>query len=97
MDQVKDLFFLLPLGLIVDLEYPTAENIAKANCPVLVIHGKDDVGIQFHHGQDLYERAPEPKEFLELEGDHNDVMITSENEWKAGVADFISEYVVLET
>ncbi len=94
MEQVKDLFFILPLGLIVDLDYPTAENLAKADCPILVIHGNDDVTIQFHHGQDLYDRVPEPKEFLELEGDHNDMMIRSEYEWKTGVAGFIEGHIL---
>ena len=93
MDQVKDYFFWLPVGLIVDLEYPTAENIEQADCPVMVIHGEDDISIRTHHGKDLYERAPEPKVYLELDGNHNDIMTRSEEEWYEGVEEFISDHV----
>lgn len=39
-------------------------RIGLVNCPVLVIHGKQDWTIPFRHGQQLFEAANEPKSAL---------------------------------
>ncbi|MGF1493375.1 MAG: alpha/beta hydrolase [Microcoleaceae cyanobacterium] len=52
-------------------------NLAKmkrVTCPVLVIHGEQDQTIPFWHGQELYQAAPDPKQFLWVQGaDHNNL------------------------
>lgn len=49
-------------------------RISKVRCPVLVIHGRDDDTIPFWHGQNLFERAKEPKMSCWLDGATHDSM-----------------------
>ena len=55
------------------------------DCPVLVIHGSADRIIPPWHGRKLFERAREPKTFLELAGArHNDAVWQQHPEyWQA--------------
>lgn len=53
--------------------FPTAHWMAQVQRPALVIHGTRDRVIRYSLGQRLFDRLPEPKRFLSLEGvDHND-------------------------
>ena len=63
---------LMPVRRLSRIHYPTIDFIAKACCPVLVMHSREDDVIPFSHGERLFEAAPQPKEFLELIGPHND-------------------------
>ena len=53
--------------------FKNLRKIAKADCPVLVIHGTADRVVPAWHGRKLFGRAREPKRHLELPGaGHND-------------------------
>ncbi|MDO8843858.1 alpha/beta hydrolase [Methylicorpusculum sp.] len=41
-----------------------------APTPLLIVHGTADTIIPFEHGQRLYEKAGEPKQFLKTDGGH---------------------------
>jgi len=73
--------------------YNTAEHLAGVNCPILVVHSRDDEIMSFHHGQRLFELAGEPKTFLEITGTHNEGFITSGRHYEEGLDAFISECV----
>lgn len=50
------------------------DKIRQVTCPVLVIHGKLDRTIGFHHGEELFAEAPGVKYSLWIENaGHNDV------------------------
>ena len=49
----------------------------------------DDEIVPFAQGQALYEAAPHPKEFLELQGGHNDGFIFMRKEWVGTLDEFI--------
>ncbi len=59
------------------LPFDKFENIAKiasVTCPILVIHGKQDATIPFHHGEALFAAANGRKSSLWIENaGHNDV------------------------
>jgi len=80
-----------PLGLLADFEYETSDNVARVECPVLVIHSKDDKVVPYHHGKELYEAAGEPKEFLELRGTHDNAYLESD-EYVGVVWDFVERH-----
>ncbi len=42
-------------------KFRNIDLIDKVNCPVLVIHGKNDNTIPFWHGRKLFQKAKEPK------------------------------------
>lgn len=54
-------------------KFNNLHSIKKVDCPVLVIHGRDDEVLPFWHGKKLYEAAPGKKMNLWIdEGMHND-------------------------
>ena len=89
----QELFPWAPAGLILGNAYNTEEYIRTVKCPVLIIHSRDDEMVLFHHGQDLYEAAPEPKEFLPVEGSHNGGFYQSLPVYEAGLKSFISKHL----
>jgi fermentation-respiration switch protein FrsA (DUF1100 family) len=80
----------------VRFDYNTAEYLTGVDCPVLVVHSRDDEIMSFSHGQQLYELATEPKVFLEITGTHNEGFITSGRHYEEGLDTFISECVGLK-
>jgi uncharacterized protein len=92
----RDLFPWAPAGLILGNAYPTEEYIRTVKCPVLIIHSRDDEMIPFHHGQDLYEAAPQPKEFLLISGSHNGGFYQSLPVYEPGLKSFTSKHVPSE-
>ncbi len=60
-------------------------RIGKVECPVMVIHSRDDDVIPFWHGQTLYRKARQPKRCCWLEGaTHNFVPAeTQRTIWEA--------------
>ncbi|WP_119292479.1 alpha/beta hydrolase [Azohydromonas sediminis] len=58
----------LPVGPLITQRFDAAARIAKLRAPVLVVHGSADRWIRPELGRALYERAPEPKRWLLVEG-----------------------------
>lgn len=78
---------------LVRYEYNTAEHLAKVDCPVLIVHSRDDEIMPFNQGQRLFELAKEPKMFLEITGSHNSGFITSGKYYEKGLVNFISAFI----
>lgn len=87
----SELYPFLPVKLLSRFDYNTIDYINKVNCPVLIIHSRDDEIIPYNHGRQLFETANEPKEFLEITGSHNEGFIISEH-YKDGLDSFISRH-----
>lgn len=71
-DRAQEIYRFLPAKLFVTIKFDNASKIPRVRSPLLVIHSRDDTIIPFHHGEKLFELAPEPKTFFELTGDHNE-------------------------
>jgi uncharacterized protein len=78
-----------PGGLFVRHRFANKDKVAKISAPLLVIHSRDDDLYPFHHGQGLFERVPEPKQFLEIFGDHYDGPRMSKDIYEKGIAEFL--------
>ncbi|MEI6891952.1 MAG: alpha/beta hydrolase [Pontiella sp.] len=82
--RVKTQIPLLPWD-----KFNNEKFIQQVDCPVLVIHGKDDPVIPFWHGQKLYEVASEPKEYLWIDGArHMDYAYVAEERYFDKIAEF---------
>jgi fermentation-respiration switch protein FrsA (DUF1100 family) len=66
------LYPYLPVKWLCRFRYDALEAMRQARCPVLVAHSAADEMIPFSHGCRLFVAAPEPKEFIDLSGSHND-------------------------
>jgi uncharacterized protein len=76
LDIGKELFPWLPVRIMATIKYDTRSKLPKINVPVLVIHGPGDSIIPFHHAEQNFAAANEPKLFWKLAGDHNDPLTT---------------------
>jgi len=65
--------------------FENLRKIARVNCPVLVMHGREDEVIAFRHGEALFAAAREPKRRLWVpRAHHNDfVAAAGEGYWRS--------------
>lgn len=87
-----DAYPFLPIRFLSRFHYPTEKNIQKIQCPILVLHSSDDETIPIKHGKALFDAAPEPKEFVELMGDHGNGFLVSGKVYDDGIRGFIEKY-----
>jgi fermentation-respiration switch protein FrsA (DUF1100 family) len=83
----------LPVRLLSRFKYNTVAYMDEVDCPVLIVHSREDEIMPFSHGQQLFETARGPKEFLEISGTHNEGFITSGKHYEEGLDNFISEHL----
>jgi len=89
VDMARRLYPFLPVRLITRLRYPVAEYASHLDCPVLVVHSRDDEIIPFDMGQSIYAAVKQRKSFLELRGDHNNGIFISRQDYLRGLNGFI--------
>jgi len=92
-DIAATVYPYLPVRLLLRFEYNTAEYLGRVDCPVLIVHSRDDEIMPFSHGWRLFQIAKEPKRFLEITGTHNGGFITSGRYYEGGLDAFILECV----
>lgn len=92
-DMAARLYPFFPARLLSRLRYPVADYVASATCPVLIVHSRNDEIIPFDMGRSLYERAPEPRAFVELSGDHNSGFLLSRDRYMRGLATFLADHL----
>ena len=70
------MFPFLPVKYFMKTKFASAEKIKDISCPKLFIHGTRDSIVPIRLGKKLFDAAPEPKKFFEIEGaGHNDTYI----------------------
>ncbi|HEX2949530.1 MAG TPA: alpha/beta hydrolase, partial [Armatimonadota bacterium] len=66
------------------------DKIGRVRCPVLIMHGKSDYVIPFHHGVQLYNAVKTPKlHFWVNAVGHNDFPSASDGEYQEKIYEFI--------
>lgn len=88
-DMAAKIYPFLPVRLLSRFDYNTIEYLRTATCPVFVAHSSQDDIVPFTHGRALYQAAPEPKQFLELQGGHNSGFIFMREDWVEALGKFI--------
>jgi hypothetical protein len=86
-----ELFRWLPVRWLSRMKYKTAEYVKGARCPVLVIHSREDDMIALHHGQKIFDAAPQPKRLLEIHGGHNSAFLDSSDIYNPALRQFFAE------
>ena len=82
VDIGKKFYPYLPVRLFARFGYRTIDYVRDIDCPVMVIHSREDQLIPFELGTRLFEAANEPKEFVEITGSHNDGFLISGKVYK---------------
>jgi len=92
-DMARRLYPFFPTRLLTRLKYPVAEYASHLNCPVLVLHSRQDEIIPFAMGQEIYAAVKQDKQFVELRGDHNNGFMISQPEYTVALKNFIQAIV----
>ena len=78
----------LPVGPFITQRFDAAHGITQVRMPVLVVHGSADSLIPPALGRALYERAPEPKRFMLVEGgSHHDTNARGQAQYRQGLSE----------
>jgi alpha-beta hydrolase superfamily lysophospholipase len=70
--------------LLKDFTFSNIQTVGKLKTPLFIMHGTHDQICQYEMGLEIFEKAPEPKEFYSVQGgDHNDLPVAAGEEyWK---------------
>ena len=88
-DMARETYPFLPLGPLLRHHFANKDKIGSIDAPILVVHSPDDEIVPYAHGRELFERAKEPKTFLEIRGDHNQGFVQSFTVYRKGWEDFL--------
>jgi uncharacterized protein len=94
-DLGADLYPWLPVKLLSKYQYSTVSKIGTIKFPKLIIHSPDDEIVPFQHGRIIYEKASQPKDFLEIRGGHNDGFLISSAIYKDGLMKFFEKHKII--
>lgn len=92
-DAGQEIYPFLPVKLLSRYDYPTIDHVKRASCPLLLFHSRDDELIPFHHGQELFAAAAEPKRFVEVKGGHNENFAISYDTYRDALQRFVEEHL----
>jgi alpha-beta hydrolase superfamily lysophospholipase len=85
----KELFPFLPVHQLASIHYNTLERLPKIKVPVLILHSRSDTLIRFHHAEQNFKAANEPKRLHETLGDHNETLFAGAELYREGVEKFL--------
>ncbi len=74
VDIGADIYWFLPVRLLMKDQYRSADHIKKITAPLFIIHGTEDRVVPFAQGRKLFELANEPKQFVEVPGVGHDLI-----------------------
>ena len=88
-DIAREMVPFFPARLL-RTRFANKDKIGLLSAPLLMVHGREDSMIRFHHGEALFALAPEPKTFVEIHGDHNEGFVLSKAIYLAAWEEFLA-------
>lgn len=92
-DMAKLIYPFIP-SVMLSLKMDNETKIRSLNIPKLFMNSRQDMTVPYFLGKKLFNAAPEPKEFNELTGGHNDSHLQTKG-YINGVRDFLTKYKML--
>jgi len=93
-DLARNFYWRLPVRLLARYHYPTAEYVARVHAPTLLIHSRTDEIVPFSHAEAIFRSANEPRQLLEIRGDHNSALLMSRQQIREGVQRLLEAMLV---
>ncbi len=90
-DMARVYYPVVPTFLL-SLRLDSDRKLASIICPKLFIHSPQDEIVPMAVGRKLFAAAAGPKEFLEVEGGHNEIFFRSADKVKAGIQAFLARH-----
>lgn len=94
-DMAQSAYPFLPARWLTRFSYATEAYVRTVDCPVLVVHSREDEIIPFSQGKAVFTAAPTPKRFLELRGGHNTGFLESGRAYLHGIDEFLTEMAAM--
>jgi len=88
-EMASDLYPFFPAKLLSFVKHPAIEYVRKVRCPKLIIHSADDEIVKFRHGETLFSKAAPPKDFLKLNGSHNECYNLCIDKYREKILEFL--------
>ena len=92
-DMAKVLYPMLP-SFLMTIKFDSITKIKTLTMPKLFIHSPEDRVVPFAMGRRLFEAAPEPKEFLQVHGGHNDAALIVDHEATKSFVQFLDRFQI---
>ena len=88
-DRGQELYPYIPVRWIAKSRFSSVAKISRITVPKLFLHANGDEVIPLAHGRRLYEAAPPPKTFVELQGGHGDTFDVDSARYFGSIASFL--------
>ena len=92
VDMARIIVPWIPTCLI-SIQLDSLGRISQIRTPKLFIHSPADETVPYRLGRKLFDAAVEPKQFLTVQGGHNDGYLESEEIFTAGIAGFLRQVI----
>lgn len=92
-DLGADLYPWLPVCWMLQYEYNTLQNIKEIRAPLFMAHSINDEVVPYHHGEELFEAANEPKKFVELRGSHGSGFWETGDKYNRALKAFLTDHL----
>ncbi|MEJ2178944.1 MAG: alpha/beta hydrolase [Gammaproteobacteria bacterium] len=89
-DMASELFPLLSHIILLRFKFDTQGYVKQIMDPVLVIHSPEDEIIPYSLGRKVFDAANQPKQLLEIQGDHNSGFLQSQPQYRKKIDEFLS-------
>ncbi len=88
--MARDMYPALPLWPLASGDYDNEREIRRLKTPLLIINGSADMVVAPYHSQRLFDIAPEPREYIRVDGaGHTAMYEVSPEAYYGGIARFI--------
>lgn len=88
-DVAQRAYWFVPVRRLMKSRFASDEKIGGVPGPKLFLHARRDEVVPLDLGRRLFERAPGPKEFVELGGGHNDAYLADSAAYFGALAAFL--------
>jgi fermentation-respiration switch protein FrsA (DUF1100 family) len=89
IDIGSELLPWFPVRRLGSIRYDTLGKLPCMGCPVLILHSRGDTLIGFHHAERNFGAAKEPKQLVELRGDHNELPLCDAANYRRALEEFL--------
>jgi fermentation-respiration switch protein FrsA (DUF1100 family) len=90
VDRGQELYPYIPVRWLAASRFASLEKVAAVGVPKLFLHAAADDVIPVSHGRRLYDAAPPPKTFVELQGGHGDAFDVDSARYFGSIAKFLA-------
>lgn len=91
--MAQRLYPFLPVKLLATFRYDTGQYVNQSSCPLLVVHSRHDDIVPYAEGRLVFDAAPATKQFLDIQGGHNDGFIVTGQAYADGLNRFIDKWL----